>query len=181
MPLPVIPIERPFLPELLPEVQQRIKELLPANATVFEFGSGASTAWFAEFVSKIVTVEHEPLWANVLYLALSVTRLSHKVEVIQVGNAAQIPAVIDAYDLFDMVFVDCLSGYRQDAILKAWPHVKPGGYLVADDSHWGGVNTALANIDWPREDISGMHTRKTGKVRFHQTSFLRRPGNGKFS
>lgn len=51
MTLPVIPIERPYLPELLPEVQRRIKELLPANATVFEViaSSGhCGTKWLAQ-------------------------------------------------------------------------------------------------------------------------------------
>src|SRR5512143_3931277 len=34
------------------------------DLTVFEFGCGASTLWWAARVARVVSVEHDPGWAN---------------------------------------------------------------------------------------------------------------------
>lgn len=177
MPLPVIPIKPPYLPELLPEVVAYIENILPDGAHVFEFGSGASTVWFAETGCLTISVEHEPAWANEVERTLGEAGVLYRAEVILVGSPDAIPVAIDDYAMFDMVFVDCYSTKRQQAIARSVSHVRPGGYMVVDDSHWGGVAKGINEHlgGWERKDISGMHTRKTGSVRPHQTSILRRP------
>lgn len=178
MPLPVIPIEPPYLPELLPEVVEYVEGILPDGAHVFEFGSGHSTVWFAEMGCHVATVEHEPEWADEVERALGEAGLMHRVEMILVEDDSDIPYQIDFHGKFDAVFVDCLSTRRKDAIHHAIIHVKLGGYLIADDSHWRGVASALQVLDDQGLSctvLRGMHTRKTGKVRHHQTSIYRRP------
>ena len=58
MPLPVIEIKPPYVPELLPVVQLIVERILADGGDVFEYGSGFSTLWLAEF-ADVVTVEHD--------------------------------------------------------------------------------------------------------------------------
>lgn len=60
-----------------------IRERIKSNMTVFEFGSGGSTKWWASQVRKVVSVEHDRCWfekinplkcdnAEIVYINLTV-------------------------------------------------------------------------------------------------------------
>lgn len=172
MPGPVIPFEYPYKPELLPKVQAKIKEILNGNGTVFEYGSGHSTLWFAMMPAEVISVEHDFRWYQALKKEMRDKGVTAKVHLVR---EEYIPKVIDTYDKFDLILIDCLSWQRIRATSRARHHVKDGGYLVIDDSHWSIFRPVDRILEgWQRFDISGMHKRKTGLTRYHQTSFYQR-------
>lgn len=52
----------PHTPNFTPSATRRIGHLLGQGMTVFEWGSGRSTPWFAARVERLVSVEHSPDW-----------------------------------------------------------------------------------------------------------------------
>ena len=172
MPKPVFSIKPPYTPELLPVVRLAVESILADGGDVFEYGSGYSTLWFAQF-ANVVSVEHDDEWYKELKRALRSAKLKAKTHLVAVEEIA---GVIDDYDLFDLVLVDCEDGQRVSAVEKAIDHVKAGGWLLLDDSQWPTLARARKLLSaWPWTTISGMHYRHTGEVRDHQTSMYRKP------
>ncbi len=171
----LIPIKPPYTPEFLSVAQLAIEGYLAAGGDVFEYGSGHSTLWFAGF-SDVVTVEDDEEWHKEI---LSALRLSGRYADWHYVLAANIPGVIEHYDMFDLVLVDCRDDQRAPAARAAMTHVKPGGWLVLDDSDWPLWNPVKDMLkSWPYTEMRGPHIRKTGDLRSHETRIYERP-NGK--
>jgi len=172
MPNPVVTIKKPYRPELLAVVQHAIEKILEDGGEVYEFGSGHSTVWFAQF-SKVVSVESDEGWYKEVRKALRRSKLKASLYLVEPETMA---ATVDAYDMFDLILVDCVDAYRNDAVYRAMPHVKPGGWLILDDSQWPMLARARKLLSaWPWTIVKGMHRRHSGDVRDHQTSLYRRP------
>ncbi len=173
MPNPVIPIKPPYTPEFLHVAQMAIEGFLARRGgDVFEYGSGHSTLWFAQF-ANVVTVEHDLDWYSELVRALSESSLWAETHHI---HEEEIPKFIDHYGQFDLILVDCIDDQRAPAAKAAMSHVKPGGWLVMDDSNWPLWEPAKAMLrTWPYTEMRGPHIRKTGQLRSHETRIYRRP------
>jgi predicted O-methyltransferase YrrM len=95
---------------------------------VLEYGSGASTLWFASRVAELVSVEGNQAWYDRIAAMLennSGVQLIHHEG--YVGAEATFPD-----DYFDLVLVD---GRKRVACFKAADRVlKPGGYMMLDNS-----------------------------------------------
>ena len=179
MPRPVLKLKPPYTPEMLPAAYEHMGRLLTKDSDVFEFGSGYSTVWFAQRVRRVVTVEHDEQWAAETERALRDEQKVSKAKLVQVDDEDEIPGAIEHYGEFDLILVDCLDRQRVAAISEAAEHVKPGGYLVVDDSQWGmlqpGVQ-ALQALGWETVAVyAGNHIRHTGVEKQHQTTIFRRP------
>jgi predicted O-methyltransferase YrrM len=173
MPSPVITFEPPYTPEMLPEAQAAIEALLTPGASVFEYGSGHSTLWLAGLGADVVSVEHDPEWYIAILNELENTGLDAGIYLV---DETDLPHTIAQFGQFDMVIVDCLDRRRIDAIIAARPHVKQGGHMVIDDSQWRMLQDAPALLrGWEPVTFSGDLTRKTGAVRFHETTIYKRP------
>jgi predicted O-methyltransferase YrrM len=173
----VIPFEPPYTPEMLPEAQAAIEALLmpPADVTVFEYGSGHSTLWLAGLGVDVDSVEHDRAWFFAVVEELKRADLGEFCEIMCV-EPDDLPHVIAGYGQFDMVIVDCLDSRRLDTVMAAQPHVKQGGHMVIDDSHWRILRDVPALLKgWTATAYRGEHTRKTGAVRFHETTIYERP------
>ena len=117
------------------------------GARVFEWGSGASTAWLSRRASRVVTVEHDAAWA-----AQVRPLLGEGVEVLTVPPVAARPgagvrsqkpgfadldfsdyvAAIDQQpDDLDLVVIDGRA--REACLHRAVPHLAPDGLLVLDN------------------------------------------------
>jgi len=163
----ILSIVPPCTPELLPEVQKAIKEKLADGGRVFEYGSGFSTVWFAEF-ADVVSVEDHPGWFAEVNAGLE--RAGLEAEVL-FARTKSIADQIDACGMFDLVLVDCWDYERMASLERCKAHVKPGGWVVLDDSHW----PMLADADnvmtgWDSLQIGGHLTRHNGLIRYHQTT-----------
>lgn len=172
MPRVILDFVAPYTPEFLPVAQFAIEGMLAGGGDVFEYGSGHSTLWFAQF-ANVVTVEDDEGWYMRVKKALEKEGLTADQHIVP---EAEMPGVIDQYDTFDLVLVDCWDYQRVPAVKAAMPHVKVGGWLVLDDSHWPLLAPAKEMLNtWPYTEMRGPHLRKTGLLRGHQTRIYERP------
>jgi hypothetical protein len=127
---------------------------LRRDMTLFEWGSGGSTAFFASRVKRVITVEHDCSWyeqvvdtlhgrgfkntsvtlAEPTVAASSSPSYSSTDDKYQGYTFENYVRSIDQYpDLyFDIVIIDGRS--RADCIRHSIPKIKVGGYLLLDNS-----------------------------------------------
>ncbi len=174
----VIPIKPPYTPEFLSVAQLAIEGFLADGGDVFEYGSGHSTLWFSQF-ANVASVEHDEEWSKEVIRALIETGRDWPDKVAyRFVEKENMPGIIHRYryDAFDLVLVDCLDAQRSPAVKAAMPHVKPGGWLVMDDSNWPLWDPAKDLLKtWPYTEMRGPHIRKNGDLRSHETRIYRRP------
>lgn len=101
------------------------------DARVFEFGSGASTAWLARRAQQVISVEHHGGWCERLRPLLSGfgnIELVHR----DLSNANYVNTIAEFGGEFDFIVVD---GRQRIACLeRAKPFLKRGGKILFDDS-----------------------------------------------
>ena len=101
------------------------------GARVFEFGSGASTAWLARRAGEVVSVEHHADWHRLLApLVAGFTNVTlwHR----PLEGEGYPGAIVEAGGAFDLIVVD--GRRRIDCLAQALPQLKPGGIVLFDDS-----------------------------------------------
>ncbi len=168
----VIPIKPPYTPEFLSVAQLAIEGFLADGGDVFEYGSGHSTLWFAGF-SDVITVEDNAEWYKEIVSVLDSSGLEADTHYVLPEDIAE---VISDYGMFDLILVDCRDDQREQAASVAMSHVKPGGWLVIDDSNWPLWDPAKDLLKtWPYTEMRGPHIRKTGEPRSHETRIYWRP------
>lgn len=136
---------------------QWLKQALTPEMRVYEFGSGGSTLFFAEHVAEVISVEHDPKWHAHVQETLQAEKLDNcrlqfipqtpaeqgpqdiyvgEARVKTGGRFEQYARSIDAFPdrHFDLIVVDGLA--RLACIQHALPKIKPGGYLILDNSEW---------------------------------------------
>lgn len=154
---------------------------LVQDADAWEFGSGGSTVWFAERVKSLTSIEDNEEWAKAVAQALQERegpRIAH-VHLQYVPTDKQ-PDAITGAGLFDVVFVDCLrQEQRRRSIVLGATHVKPGGWLVADDYTFPKTNAAieaLRKAGWDVAVVTGVKVHPIKHVPVNtSTAFCRRP------
>jgi predicted O-methyltransferase YrrM len=125
----------PSYPYYVPGAMKRLKTLLNRKSVVFEWGSGMSTKWFADQCESLVSVEHDERW----YSRVSISLVHHEncklLMIAENKGFEEYVRVIDQYPdkSFDLVAVDGRD--RIECVRHAISKVKPGGYLLLDDSH----------------------------------------------
>jgi hypothetical protein len=127
---------------------------LTQDMILFEWGSGGSTAFFSRRVKRIITIEHDPIWYqdvdNFLeekgyknislrlvepVTAKNIDPLYTSTDVNHIGKSFEsyIKAINEYPDIFfDIVVVDGRA--RPGCMRQALPKIKPGGFLVLDNS-----------------------------------------------
>lgn len=100
---------------------------LPENATVFEYGSGNSTLWYADRVSNVVAVEDSPKWA-----AEMVDKTPTNATVIQQSMDDGFVSEIENHGDFDVIVVDG-KNRRSECAQKALNHLSDTGVIIWDD------------------------------------------------
>lgn len=105
-----------------------IEGVLQADWRVFEWGSGASTAWWSGRVAEIHAVEHDRQYYDQV-AAFGLANLTLSLCEILEDYAG---AIGRGGGPFDAIIID---GEARDTCARAAPaHLKPGGILVFDDS-----------------------------------------------
>jgi predicted O-methyltransferase YrrM len=126
------------------------------NSTVFEYGGGGSTAWFADHAAQVTTVENDDDWYRMLESAMRKADNATILHRYASPGAADYAASIDKYDdeLFDVVLVD--GRQRIACVEHSMAKLKFGGVLILDDSDRPKYADAYSLLeDWPRQEIFG--------------------------
>jgi hypothetical protein len=118
-----------------------------------ETGSGRSSAWFAARLGHLTSVEHDEAWYGLVREKLQ-TFSNVDYRFVPLDHPSEAPtrpiydplpryvAVIAEFEdeSLDLVIVD--GHYRQACIRAAIPKLKPGGWLLVDNTNW------LADAEW---------------------------------
>ena len=140
-----------------------LDHMLTRDSRVFEYGSGGSTLFFADRVGELVSVEHDEEWHRHMATVLSGHAAGNSTYLFRPPERADEPAdckvcdvshasereeysgctfdayvsAIDDYEdgSFDLVSVDGRA--RPACIAHALPKLKPGGFILLDDTHRG--------------------------------------------
>ncbi len=107
-----------------------IQQKLRTSHTVFEFGSGNSTQWFAKRVKSIVSVEHDTVFYQKIHDTISsLPNVEHVFGALGEGYSAKILA----YDKqFDVIIID--GRERIQCAKNAIQALKDDGVIIWDNS-----------------------------------------------
>lgn len=108
-----------------------LRERIPADAVVFEFGAGASTEFFAKHSERVVSIEHDALWFQEVKKSLPENAV---LEHVPLDSGETYPSFIAEHpDSFDLVIID--GRRRVDCFTRAIESLSARGCIVLDDSN----------------------------------------------
>jgi SAM-dependent methyltransferase len=165
-------LERPWIvPAAIGWLGRRFRR----HWSVLELGAGRSTPWFARRARSVLSFEDNPYWHRWATERLADLGLEVDLRLMPVED---FPTGIEALDpeAFDLVVIDFLESpqvSRIDALRPAREKVRPGGYLLLDDSDRPGYAEAEELLaGWRRRRFSGI---KDGWPEACETTIFRRP------
>ena len=107
-----------------------IKQLDFSDKTIFEYGSGNSTMFWARRCKKLVSVEDNQQWYNKIR-----AKLPYNVEYSLFNEKEKYANSIDNYpEKFDIIIID--GSYRYECSAKALENLKDDGFIILDNSDW---------------------------------------------
>ena len=134
----------------LPYKAINLLEHMDQNTKVFEWGSGASTIWFARRFESIVSIEHDPSWhhsvrqivKNYTFRNIKLTRdLPQKSHSPTVSSGRrgyknldflEYVHVIGDHDKFDLIVIDGRA--RVECLWEALNHLNVSGTILLDNA-----------------------------------------------
>jgi predicted O-methyltransferase YrrM len=134
---------------MAPKAIEFLDKVIESQFQILEWGSGGSTAWFAKRAKLVTSVESNREWFervshnlksnhihNVDYRLIEVDETLNEEQSLKKGQIPPYVSIVHAYpeNHFDMVIVD--GAHRNICIHQAPKYIKPGGYLVLDNSNW---------------------------------------------
>jgi predicted O-methyltransferase YrrM len=147
-----------------------IRAVMQPTWSVFEWGTGGSTIFWLRNCAELVTVEHHPDWVKRVQDMIIAAKLPPKLTNV-INYVSRDPgdgggpqgftfhnyadAILPFPEAsFDLVSVDGEASCRGWCITNALPRIKPGGWLLLDNSDWYTVT-----MGWPRWDFvaKGLH------------------------
>lgn len=149
-----------------------LEDRLNKNMTLFEYGSGNSTLFFAEHVGRVVSVECDESWHDYVKESLPA---NVKLLLAPKGGDEYVQIIEKQDEKYDVVIVDAED--RVACMTYADRCLSDVGVLLLDDSateeFGGGIDTLLAR-GFRRLDFEGL---KPGSVRCYRTTVFYRPDN----
>jgi hypothetical protein len=165
--------ERPWLvPASIGWLRRRIR----SDWTVLELGAGRSTPWFARRAGRVISLEDNEFWHGWVGDQLEGTGLAN-VD-LRLRPVEEFPPEVDSLEdeAFDLVVLDFLEApavSRIDVLNPTTKKVRPGGYLLLDDSDRPGYAEAFQLLDgWRFRKFVGV---KDGWPEVCETGIFRRP------
>ncbi|MCF0053785.1 FkbM family methyltransferase [Dyadobacter sp. LJ53] len=130
-----------------------LKPRLKSSFTVFEYGSGNSTRWYAARIKEITAVEHDGDWIKQIK-----PKLPSNAKVVEKPlGESYIQAVKDAGELYNMIIVDGRN--RVKCANFAVDYLTPDGVLILDNSErewYRNAKEYLKDKGFRRLDFIGM-------------------------
>ena len=171
------------------EAIEFLKINLTKNHTIFEFGCGASTLFFASKVKKVISLESNRRWFEIITSTLKNSG-DFLLEKNYFSNAnCEIFLMEDALDReeyqnfaknysqknhlkFDLLIVDSLKRY--ECAKNSFEAIKSDGYLILDDSerpNYRKIYDFLQKNNFSYQDFEGI---APAQLRIKKTTFFRR-------
>jgi hypothetical protein len=163
------------LPWIAFDAIEWLRQNLRSDWRVLELGSGGSTAFFSSRVSALVSFEHNPDWFAQVQNHID-SQIPFDYRLLPEGEYVDALSALD-HEPFDLILVDGGSD-RAAAILKSRSLLKPGGYLMLDNSDAPNLGTALEGLnDLHRTDFFGIApwNLHKGRLYLQQTTIWRIP------
>lgn len=139
--------------------------------SVFEYGAGASTRFYAARVGRVVAVEHDAAFAARLLRLLA----DRAKVLVRPEGAAYCDAITEAGFAPDLVSIDGRD--RVSCVVAALPALSPGGVIVLDDAERAEYREAhrlLGAAGFRPVEFWGL---ALGRVERKCTTAFYRPGN----
>jgi hypothetical protein len=135
-------------PWIVPSAIHRLDQIMKPDWRVLELGAGASTGWLAARAANVLSFETSRDWYEEVIKRCNA-------DIRHVGQEELSGAIRgQAPGSFDLVIIDC-SGDRFGLIEPSKALVKPGGYLLLDNSdRYPLAGQVLAA--WKRETYVGL-------------------------
>ena len=159
-----------------------LKKNLTKNHEVFEFGCGASTLFFAERVKKIVGLETDERWGEIVEEALVADRGLAQGQPLQNVKINLMPDGLtnnfyenfpkNSGEKFDFVIIDSLK--RFECAKNAIEALKPNGRIILDDSerrNYKKIFDFFAEKNFTKQDFFGI---APGQLRIKNTTIFYR-------
>jgi predicted O-methyltransferase YrrM len=149
-----------------------------ADWSVLELGSGRSTAWFARRAGSLISFEDNEYWypqTRERLDAAGLTNVDLRLRAVEdfPGEVAALPD--ESFDLVIVDFLEAPAVTRIDALKPAMEKVRPGGYLLLDDSDRPGYAEAFDLLaGWRFRRFSGV---KDEWPEACETGVFRKPGD----
>lgn len=98
-----------------------------SQKTIFEWGSGNSSVYFAKKCKQIISIEHDEAWFN-----KQQNKLLPNQQLFHLKDNNYYEAIISHNQLFDIVIVDGIL--RDDCLKIAMNKINEGGMLILDNA-----------------------------------------------
>jgi hypothetical protein len=136
-----IDAERRPIPWYTYSAVEYLKQLDFSDSTVFEYGSGNSTLFWATRARRVVSVEDDEAW----YRKLAPQLPANCELVLETDLRAYVDAITRYPHGFDVIVVDgaARGGTRLRCTRNAVPALRAGGMIVLDNSDWLPRSAAL--------------------------------------
>ena len=165
----------PWLPYLAIDY---LDNYLKPDMTVFEWGSGGSTIWFAQRVKSVISIEHNPEWTvsldNVDFHLIQPEDGSlgdnpsnpehYRARPIGEKNFKKYATAIEQFDQkFDLILIDGRA--RASCLYHSIDKVKNGGFIIIDNTERDYYLARLASYfeDWNKITFFGNGPKNSWK------------------
>lgn len=151
-----------------------LKKNLTKNHQVFEFGCGASTLFFAERVKKVVGLETNERWAEIVKSTVNSRQSSVKIYLMPDGltNNSYENFAKNSGEKFDFIIIDSIK--RFECARNSIDALKPDGRIILDDSerkNYKKIFDFFAEKNFTKQDFFGI---SPGQLRIKNTTIFYR-------
>lgn len=125
-----------------------------SDKTVFEYGGGYSTLWWAERSKKLITVESDKQWYEKIKLKLQ--SKNNSVIIYKEDKESYVNSILEQDDLFDVVIIDGLWRGECAKLCLNKVNYQNGFMIILDNSDWyPGIYQYFINNDLIGVDFHG--------------------------
>ncbi len=150
-----------------------LEQRLRREHTLFEFGSGHSTRFFANRVGSVTSVESNPDWHALISRELPTNA---RVILCQPFSAARYVATLAEQNRrFDVIVVDAEE--REACLEVVWQYLTPGGVILLDDAARPRYASAIERLLGRGFRFLSFEGLKPGGLRGYRTTIFYRDGN----
>lgn len=161
------------LPWMNYHVIQFLEERLTKDLSLFEYGSGTSTSFYATLVKDVVSVETDPDWYK--EVAAAVPKNVALIQFDTIGGQRYAQLAARQSRKFDVIVVDAIE--RTECLLEAPTALTERGVIVLDDSNPVGHQQGIEFLKSQGFRELLFEGLKPGSIKAYRTSVFYRDRN----